>query len=183
MCLPTINENHIGQYVHDLIIFDRGVHLNSFIKEAKILSDFYNASSNQEFLNMAIRTLAKTYFIKDEVFIAHMMISPMRRRSDQENYGTLGKRFKKTFINRPSFDVGSKKLEFDFSPSKWMLKSMRHARFLRQVLPAWHKREREISEFIKRDLLKSPLPYSELKKLENIKGYREVRYEVAELQK
>ncbi|MGZ3809175.1 MAG: thiamine pyrophosphate-dependent enzyme, partial [Bacteriovorax sp.] len=168
----TIDEEHLAQYLHDIMIFDREVQVDSFIADVKKMASNYEG----ELLEMAIRTLAKTYFIKDEVYIAHTMISPMRRIKDREHYGSLGSSYKKTFINRPSFDIGSRKIEFDFSPRPWMLKAMRHARFLRPMLPKWHKQEREIATSIKAKLLGSPLNYSELKKLENVKGYREVRY-------
>ena len=174
--LPSIIKNHLGQYVHDLLIFDRGRFLEDFIEQSKKLSSIYR----DDLLQMAIRTLAKTYFIKDEVYIAHMMISPMRVFQDKKMYGSLGSGFKKTFINRPSFDVGSKKIEFDFSPKPWMLKVMRHARFLRVILPSWHAREKKISLEIRSKLLSTTLSYQEMKNLENIKGYRDVRYKVFE---
>jgi indolepyruvate ferredoxin oxidoreductase len=177
--LPSLDENHIAQYVHDMIIFDRGIHLDKFIDQSKKLRDFY-AGQDNSLLAMAVRTLAKTYFIKDEVFVAHQMISPMRRLNDEKNYGDLGKSFRKVFINRPAFDIGDKKIEFDFSPKPWMLSIMRHARFLRALLPAWHKREREIAASIQAQILGGSLPHSELKKLENIKGYRAVRYASSE---
>lgn len=173
---PDINENHLAQYVHDLIIYDRGEHLGLFIGEAKKMQGLYQG----EALVIALRTLAKTYFIKDEVFVAHQMISPIRRSNDEKLYGDLGKSYRKVFINRPSFDIGEKKVEFDFSPKQWMLRAMRHARFLRPMMPAWHKREREISAQIKAKLLSKTLTHAELKKLENIKGYRDVRYGVSE---
>jgi indolepyruvate ferredoxin oxidoreductase len=111
-----------------------------------------------------------------------MMVSPMRRAHDEKEYKTLGKSYKKTFINRPSFNIGKKKVEFDFSPKPWMLKAMRHARFLRTILPEWHKNERAISLGVKEKVVKGGLNYSELKALENIKGYRDVRYESAKNQ-
>ncbi len=172
--VPTVSENHLAQYLHDLIIFDRGARLDQFINEVKSLVDYYN---DHERLVLAVRVLAKTYFIKDEVFIAHIMISPMRRRSDEYQYGAIGTSYKKIFINRPSFNIGAKKIEFDFSPRPWMLKIMRHQRFLRIILPQWHKEERSIAQHIRAKLLTNELAYSELKKIENIKGYREVRYE------
>ncbi len=173
--LPSIPEEHLAQYLHDIIIYDRGESIESFISDAKKIANIYD----EKLLPMAIRTLAKTYFIKDEVFVAHTMISPMRRKKDEESYKSLGRSYKKTFINRPSFDIGSNKIEFDISPRPWMLKLMRQARFLRAVMPLWHKKENEIAESIRTKLSESALNYSELKKLENIKGYREVRYEAA----
>jgi indolepyruvate ferredoxin oxidoreductase len=177
--VPSIEINHLAQYVHDIIIYDRGVHLDDFLADVLILTKLYNL----DLLKMAVRTLAKTYFIKDEVYIAHMMISPMRRQNDLDAYQNLGSGFSKKFINRPSFDIGTKKIEFDFSPRPWMLKVMRHARFLRPVLPSWHKLERKIALGVKQKIVTSALNYSELKCLENIKGYRELRYAEAEAQK
>lgn len=178
--LLSFEVDHLAHYLHDLIIYDRGINLDHFIDDCKQIYVFYNDSDHDgELLKMAVRTLAKTYFVKDEVFVSHIMISPMRRVSDIEKYQNLGTGFRKVFINRPSFDVGSKKMAFDFSPRPWMLKGMRHARFLRIILPNWHKLEREFASSIKQKLLKSPLTYSELKGLENIKGYRDIRYEVA----
>ncbi len=173
---PNLVEAHLAQYLHDLIIYDRGLFLNEFLAESKIIKDLYS----EKLQLMAIRILAKTYFVKDEVFVAHQMISPMRRKNDSNLYSDIGTETRKTFINRPSFDIGSKKFEFDFSPGPWMLKLMRQARFLRDVLPEWHKKERLISLEIRRKLLSQGLDYSNLKKLENIKGYRDVRYQNAQ---
>lgn len=176
--LPAMKEEHLGRYVHDLIIFDRGLHLDSFIKEAGKLAGLYaGLNKSGELLDISVRTLARTYFIKDEVFVAHQMISPMRQSNDQKLYGDLGTGYRKVFINRPAFDIGEKKIEFDFSPRPWMLSFMRHARFLRVLLPKWHKRERDIAAEIRGRLMKEAMTYSDLKKLENIKGYRGVRYE------
>ena len=173
---PGISEEHLARYVHDLLIFDRGAKLSHFIKEVKTLSSLYK---DPELFAMALRTLAKTYFIKDEVFIAHMMVSPMRRLQDEKTYKDLGTSYKKVFINRPSFDLGDKKVEFDFSPKPWMLKTMRHMRVLRAALPAWHKEERRIAGEVRSRILGKTLDFKDLRALENIKGYRQVRYDMA----
>ena len=176
MLLPKIEPNFLGQYIHDLIIFDRGAKIDSFLEDVFRITKLYKGDDQL----LAVRTLAKTYFIKDEVFIAHVMVSPMRRLHDDLAYKNLGQSFNKTFINRPSFDLGNKKIEFDFSPKPWMLIMMRHARFLRPLLRSWHRKEREISQEIKKKILGNTLLYAELKLLENIKGYREVRYNQAD---
>lgn len=169
---PKIHYEFCARYIHDLIIYDKGVKIHDFIKNAQALLPIHNDN-----IDMALRVLAKTYFIKDEVFIAHAMVSPMRRASDDRYYKNLGSSYQKIFINRPSFDLGSKKIEFDFSPRPWMLKLMRHARFLRALLPAWHHKEHLIAMDIRKKLYSKGLSYSDLKRLDNIKGYREVRYE------
>jgi indolepyruvate ferredoxin oxidoreductase len=162
--------------VHDLIIYDRGVNLENFVIDIKGISKLYHS----DLLEMAVRILTKTYFVKDEVFVAHLMISPMRKLADESAYKNLGTSFSKKYINRPSFDIGTKKIEFDFSPKPWMLKFMRQGRFLRKLMPNWHQLERQISQDIRQKLLSESLTYSELKALENIKGYRDVRYEIAQ---
>lgn len=175
--MPDIEAEHLANYIHDIIVYDHGIHLEDFIRDSKKIAELY--VTNIELRKIALRTLVKTYFVKDEVYIAHAMISPMRRRLDNENYKSLGTSYRKEFINRPSFDIGSRKIEFDFSPKTWMLKVMRHARFLRAMLPKWHKQEREIGVSIRLKLIGNSMNYSELKALENVKGYREVRYELA----
>ena len=181
--LPWVKQSHLIQILHDLYIYDRGACVKEFIAGAKAIESIYD----NEHREIAFRAFAKTYFVKDEVFIAHQMISPLLNDMDQKLYGDIGKSFKKVRINRPSFDILGKKVEFNISPKDWMLKTMRHLRFLRLVLGSWHKREKEIAfkirDFILNDIAKKydgkKRRYA-LKLVENIKGYREVRYQKAE---
>ncbi len=181
--LSWVSKRDIIQIIHDLYIYDRGAHVKEFISGAKALESIYEGEER----DIAFRSFAKTYFVKDEVFIAHQMISPILRDIDNTLYADMGTSYKKVRINRPSFDLFGKKIEFDISPKDWMLALMRHMRFLRFLLPAWHKKEREIALEIRDSLLnKIPKKFegqsrrSAVKKLENIKGYREVRYLKAE---
>ena len=169
-----IDQANLARYVHDLLVFDQGKSYAAFLEDAITLKQKY--STDQE---IALRTLVKTYFIKDEVFVSHQMISPLKLEADKEMYDTLGKSFSVVHINRPSFDVSGKKIEFDFSPRPWMLKLMRHMRLLRLMLKDWHKREKEISATIRSELLQGANP-KRLRELDSIKGYREVRYKSAQ---
>lgn len=183
---PWIKEEYIARYIHDIFIYDRGVHIAEFLKQAAELKEYYGSQALQE---IALRTLAKTYFIKDEIFVSHMMISPMKVGEDDKRFGALGKAFKVKRINRPSFDIFGKHIEFDISPTDFMLKVMRHMRILRYVLGSWHKKEKLIAKKVRKKIMEE-IPRLkdlsdqdkrvELKKLENIKGYREVRYEKAQ---
>lgn len=177
---PEVKRSHLVQYLHDLYIYDRGARASEFISKAAELGEYFK--DNYEFKAMALRTLAKTYFVKDEVFVSHIMISPQKRAADSERFGSLGTGFSLKRINRPAFEVFGKKVEFDVSPKDWMLKIMRHMRILRLMLRSWHSRERQIGSDIRRRLLEEvpKLPVEKqryaLKNLENIKGYREYRY-------
>ncbi|NCY26842.1 MAG: hypothetical protein EBX37_19035, partial [Alphaproteobacteria bacterium] len=119
---PEIPLDHLRHYIHDLIVFDQGAQLNEFLELAQTLKKKYFG----EELSIALRVLAKTFWIKDEVFVSHLMVSPLKTQKDQEKYKTIGSSFKVVHINRPSFVLFGKKIEFDFSPRHWMLLIMRH---------------------------------------------------------
>jgi indolepyruvate ferredoxin oxidoreductase len=175
---PSIKEVHLAQYIHDLLVFDQGTNIHQFMEEARSLSKIYHEDDQ----TIALRALAKTYWIKDEVFVSHLMISPMKRAKDEARYQKLGTGFKVVHINRPAFDIFGKKIEFDFSPRPWMLKLMRHMRMLRLFMPGWHNKERQISQSIRNELLKG-VNRTRLKELDGVKGYREVRYALAKTHK
>jgi len=169
---PSIPKSYIAQYVHDILVFDQGLSLPAFYQNAIDLKKLYSG----EELSIALRTLAKTFWIKDEVFVSHQMISPLKLQVDKEKYQDLGSSFEVVHINRPAFDVLGKKIEFDFSPKPWMLNIMRHFRILRILMPQWHQEERRISASIRRQLLEKAQTLKHLKELDSVKGYREVRY-------
>ncbi|MFP5386319.1 MAG: 2-oxoacid:acceptor oxidoreductase family protein, partial [Bacteriovoracia bacterium] len=172
---PQVSKEHIKQYIHDLIVFDQGRHLGAFLENAIELKKLYQ----EEDLAIALRVLAKTYWIKDEVFVSHLMISPLKTVLDEKRYQELGSGYKVVHINRPGFVILGRKIEFDFSPTKWMLQLMRHMRVLRLLMKDWHKTEKAISQTIREEILKNTLPAKRLLELDNIKGYREVRYKYA----
>ena len=182
---PGVKREYLARYIHDQFIYNRGVNVSDYLAKAAELKEYYQDKANQE---MALRVLSKTYFVKDEVFVSHNMISPMKKEMDRKRYEHLGKRYSINRINRPAFDLFGKTYEFDISPKDWMLKSMRHMRILRSLLPSWHKKEREIDLKTRKRIMEE-IPRlkdlsgeevrAHLKKLENIKGYRDVRYEKA----
>ena len=170
-----IPESHLKQYIHDLIIFDQGKYLGSYFERALELKKLYSG----EDLAIALRVLTKTFWIKDEVFVSHLMISPLKIAEDKKRYSDIGTSFEVVHINRPGFVLMGRKIEFDFSPRPWMLKVMRHFRVLRLLMPEWHTKEREISLTIKNELFSNTLSRKRLLELDTIKGYREVRYRMA----
>ncbi|MFP5459862.1 MAG: 2-oxoacid:acceptor oxidoreductase family protein, partial [Bacteriovoracia bacterium] len=137
--IPTIPETHWAQYFHDLFVFDQGINAAQFLEDVRLISE---SPLSDEEKAIAVRVLAKTYWIKDEVFVSHLMVSPLKLRRDRERYPKLGTSFSVKHINRPAFVVLGKKIEFDFSPKPWMLQLMRHVRLLRTLMPAWHAEEK-----------------------------------------
>lgn len=175
---PSLSEVHAATYVHDLLVYDQGQNLAAFLEDVRLLTS-KNLADDE--IRLAVRVLAKTYWIKDEVYVSHLMTSPLKLYRDELRFGKLGTDFKVVHINRPAFVVFGKKIEFDFSPSDWMLSLMRHLRLLRLLMRAWHSEERRIASEIRNSVLNVPdvRRREYLKKLDNIKGYREVRYQKA----
>ncbi|MBL7663987.1 MAG: 2-oxoacid:acceptor oxidoreductase family protein [Bacteriovoracaceae bacterium] len=180
---PSLLEKDVFQYVHDFYVFDHGKKLPSFLSlAASILSKY----SDTKHIQLVFRILAKTYWIKDEVFVAHQLTSQLKYLADQKSYAQLGTKFKVTHINRPHFNVGPWKIEFDINSRDWMLEIMKHMRILRNLLPKWHAKEKYISSRIVAELTETIASmkteserYMALKKLDNIKGYRNIRYQKA----
>ena len=177
---PKASAFHLAKFLHDILLYDRGAHLEAYMKEAGSLTGLYK---DEKLITRALRTLTKTYFIKDEVFVAHQMISPLMKHREVQLYSKLGKSYKTEHINRPHFDLFGKSIEFDINPKEWMLKCMRHLRIFRFILPSWHKKEKLIASKIRHEVLevipklKDEAARGRLVEIENIKGYREVRYE------
>jgi indolepyruvate ferredoxin oxidoreductase len=176
--LPHIPREHWAQYVHDLVVYNHGQQLAQFMEDVRTIGAL---ALTEEESAIAVRALAKTYWVKDEVFVSHLMTSPLKKATDRARYSKLGTSFKVVHINRPAFDVAGKKIEFDFSPRRWMLKVMRRLRILRILMPSWHAKERQIAQVIRRKVLDvNTVALSQrrqyLMDLDNIKGYREVRY-------
>ena len=78
------------------------------------------------------------------------------------------------------------KLNFDIHPPKWSLHLMSRMTFLRFILPHWHKKDRQLAKIIRREIveqvphLKKEERRVRLKTLENVKGYRDIRYRAFE---
>lgn len=173
--LPDVNPKFLIRYIHDLLVFDQGKNLHAYFEDVREIKKNYTGDD----LLLALQTLTRTYWIKDEVFVSHLMISPLKTREDSERYSHLGSSYEVVHINRPGFDVLGRKIEFDFSPKLWMLKIMRHLRILRKLLPDWHQRERQISSVIRLEVM-GGVDRKRLRELAAIKGYREIRYALAD---
>ncbi|MEE2744103.1 MAG: thiamine pyrophosphate-dependent enzyme [Bdellovibrionota bacterium] len=177
---PEIKKSYLANYVHDLFVYDRGKKEDDFLKAIERVNELYKDIEER---SIALRTLVRTFWIKDEVFVAHLMSTPHQHLLNEDNYSKLGSGYKVIHINRPRFDIFGKTIEFDINPKGWMLKVMRHMRIIRTLLPSWHKKEKEISDFLRKQILQiiPTLPQEKkresLKKCENVKGYREIRYQ------
>ena len=88
------------------MIYDRGKNLEDFIKNAGLISTLVEKSHHQT----ALQVLAKTYFVKDEVFCAHQMISAKKTKHDENQYQKLGKSYEVKELIDPILIFLEKKL-------------------------------------------------------------------------
>ena len=66
--------------------------------------------------NYGLMGMGKNFWVKDEVFVAHLMSTPGQHQINEKAYSDLGTGYKVTHINRPRFDLWGKVLEFDIHP-------------------------------------------------------------------
>ncbi|MGO9244825.1 MAG: 2-oxoacid:acceptor oxidoreductase family protein [Verrucomicrobiia bacterium] len=135
----------------------------------------------------AIWNLHKAMVIKDEVYVAHLLTSEEKTRRDHHRYHVDEQRGDKIIyhhLNRPEFNVLGRDIRFKFSPRKWQLNLLKHLRWLRRVMPQWHRREREfrdwyidvVGNFHYEDRASYERYVKALRCVEDVRGYREVRY-------
>ena len=134
-----------------------------------------------------IWNLARVLLIKDEVYVAMMYTSPEKYRRDRRRFNVNranGDRIKYIHLNRPEFELGGFKWRFHLRGRDWQMRILRHCRWLRRLLPAWHARERAFRDWYLRLVdtceLHEPWLYNLwldiLKTPESVTGFREVRY-------
>lgn len=134
-----------------------------------------------------VKYLHKVMEIKDEVYVAHLLTSPEKYEKDAKRYKvdlSKGDRIVYKHFNRPEFDIFGFKVEFDLKSRDWMLRLMKHMKFLRRLMPKWHEREKAFREWY--SLLVDKFAYNNqaeyerwvmaLKVPEEVRGYRKVRY-------
>jgi indolepyruvate ferredoxin oxidoreductase len=135
----------------------------------------------------AIWNLHKAMVIKDEIYVAHLLTSEEKTRRDQHRYhvdAERGDQIVYHHLNRPEFNFLGRDFRFKLSPKKWQLNLLKHLRWLRRVMPAWHRREREfrdwyislVENFHYEDRESYDRYVKALHCVEKVRGYREVRY-------
>jgi indolepyruvate ferredoxin oxidoreductase len=135
----------------------------------------------------AIHNLHRAMAIKDEVFVAHQLTSGRKYARDAERFGidrSRGDRISYEHLNRPAFDILGRHLEWDMRTRDWQLRLMRRARFLRGMLPSWHRRERAFRDWYVDEVvgavgagrLVGAAAEEALRLPESVTGFRGVRY-------
>lgn len=175
--------------VYDLFQFEDAAYAGRYSEAVRQIHEHDDAARGYDATKAVIWNLHKVMAIKDEVFVAHLLTSVEKRRRDEARYGVdpgRGDQIEYRHLNRPQFTVFGRTVAWDMQTRDWMLNLMKHQRWLRRVLPDWHREEREF-----RDWYLGLLPgfaraaakpegyalYVRLLRLpESVSGYREIRY-------
>jgi len=188
--------------LYDLVEFGTGDYAKQYLDLVERVYAQDSAEKDYAATKAVIWNLHKAMIIKDEVYVAHLLTSEEKTRRDHHRYHVDESRGDKIIyhhLNRPEFNIAGRDFRFKMSPKKWMLNTMKHFRWLRGVMPAWHSREREfrdwyiglVEKFVQSAICRQPSANAEsreqtaesysrwtaaLRCVEPVKGYREVRY-------
>ncbi len=127
--------------------------------------------------------LAKLMLIKDEFYVAHLLTSFEKRRRDRQRYNVNPAnrdriRYSRTF--HPRFFGQA----IDVTLPHWSLYVIRELRFLRHVMPWYHRRDRRllswylrlVDDFAHDDEVEYRRYVEMLECVDAVNGYREYRY-------
>jgi indolepyruvate ferredoxin oxidoreductase len=175
---------HLALCLYELALYEDTAFAEKYLQLVLSVAAKDSAAAGWPATRAAARGLHKVMAIKDEVWVAHLLTSPEKYERDIARLGldlSRGDRVRYRHFNRPRFDVLGFRVEFDLDARDWMLAIMKRGKFLRRLLPSWHRRDREFRDWYLSLVREFPgggdARWIELLGLcEGVKGYREVRY-------
>ncbi len=178
----------LALYIYDLVQFEDLNYAQIYAEKVKQIHAHDSEVYEYRATKAAIRYLHKVMLIKDEVYVAHLLTSTEKLERDKELYHVdtkNGDRIKYVHLNRPHFTVMGFDLETDIDTRNWQLNLMKRMKFLRRLLSKWHARERAFREWYITRVIDTFAPtdvemYEKhlraLECVEEVRGYREIRY-------
>jgi len=194
MSLDNETNMHLAIRTCDCLIYENMDYAKQYILLVTKVYEKDTDAMNYEATKAAIWNLHRVMVIKDEIYVAHLLTSPEKLARDKVKYNVneaAGDEIHYIHLNRPSFPVLGFKIEFDANTRNWMLNLVKKMKFLRRLLPGWHKKERLFRDWYC-NLLESFPPKENrdqrvykafvdiFKTPEAVKGYREIRYPTME---
>jgi indolepyruvate ferredoxin oxidoreductase len=196
LTLDARHESLLAQRIYDLIRYENLAYAEDYVARLLRVHARDSVTFGYAATEAALWNLHRVMAIKDEVYVAYLLSSEEKVEADRERYNVrpeLGDRMIHRHLNRPEFTIGRRTIRFKLKTRPWMLRLMRHGKFLRRLLPAWHAREKAFREwyFDLADRFAAPATgaayatwLKALRLPEEATGYREIRYpRMAEAQK
>ncbi|MBI4436236.1 MAG: 2-oxoacid:acceptor oxidoreductase family protein [Candidatus Omnitrophica bacterium] len=173
--------------IYDLIRYENLAYARRYTELVKSVYGRDRAPYRFEATRAVIEYLHKVMVIKDEVYVSYLLTSEEKIARDQLRYNVdprNGDQMIYRHLNRPEFTIFGRSICFDITTRNWQLKMMRRMKFLRRLLPQWHRREKAFRDWYI-ELIHKFHYYDEesyashveaLKSPEIVKGYRQIRY-------
>lgn len=175
--------------VYDLIQFENVAYAARYIALVRRICASDSAGRDFEATKAVIWNLHKVMLIKDEVYVAHLLTSEEKHRRDRAWYNVdpaRGDRLVYRHFNRPQFALLGRQVAFNLRTRDWMLSLIKHQRWLRRVMPDWHRQEKDFRDWYIGLLAgfdeasRTPRGYDACVRMlrlpETVTGYREIRY-------
>ncbi len=191
--LDETTNRSIAIYIYDLIQFEHLKYAQTYIEKIEKVYDKDHGEYNAT--KAAIKYLHKVMLIKDEVYVSHLLTSKEKLARDKVRYNIdekNGDKIRYLHLNRPHFTVLGIDIQHDIDTRNWMLHVMKRMKFLRRWLSQWHAKEREFREWYIREVIDTFSPENDedynkhlqaLECVENVRGYRQIRYPTMEAAK
>jgi len=175
--------------IYDLIQYEDAAYAARYVEGIEKVRASDRPDQGWAATRAVVENLHKVMLIKDEVYVAHLLTSEEKRRRDRIRYGVdpaRGDRIEYRHLNRPQFTVFGRDWAWDMKTRDWMLSWVKRGRWLRRVLPEWHRPEREFRDWYwgllpgfraaAAELRTYGLYVRVLRLPEGVTGYREIRY-------
>jgi indolepyruvate ferredoxin oxidoreductase len=136
--------------VYDLIQFEDLDYARRYVELVKQVHSQDSAEHGFAATRAVIWNLHRVMAIKDEVFVAHQLTSEEKHRRDRARYGVdpaRGDRLEYRHLNRPQFNLWGRDFAWDLRTRDWMLNLVKRMKWLRRVLPDWHRQEKEFRDW------------------------------------
>ena len=178
----------LALYIYDLVQFEDINYAQAYVEKIKQVHAHDSEVYDYRATKAAIRYLHKVMLIKDEVYVAHLLTSEEKLGRDEALYKVdtaNGDRIKYVHLNRPHFTMMGFDFETDIDTRNWQLHLMKRMKFLRRWLPEWHAKEKAFREWYITRVIDTFAPadaetYEKylhaLECVEEVRGYREIRY-------
>ena len=185
----------LALYIYDLVQFEDIDYARMYVEKIKQVYAHDSVDYDYCATKAAIKYLHKVMLIKDEVYVAHLLTSEEKLQRDKELYGVdtaNGDKIRYVHLNRPHFTVMGLELEADIDTRNWQLSLMKRMKFLRRWLPQWHTKEKAFREWYITRVIDTFAPadaetyekhLQALECVEEVRGYREIRYPKMEVAK
>jgi len=178
-----------AQRVYDLVQFEGLDYARRYVELVRQVHGLDRPEQEYAATKAVIWNLHKVMAIKDEVYVAHLLTSVEKRRRDRARYGVdpaRGDRICYRHLNRPQFTVLGRDVAWNMKTRDWMLHLVKQMRWLRRLLPEWHRPEKEFRDWYAGLVAQiaraaaDPAQYEILLRIlrlpETVTGYREIRY-------